>query len=468
MQSKCGRYVIVFNGEIYNFQNLKEHYPKEILWSSTSDTEVLLQLLIDFRTMEVIKKIEGMYVFCFIDLIDQVAVLARDKFGQKPLYYWKSNDRFVFSSSFTAIKNMVSGYSKQIISEDSVNMYLGTGFIHQPRTICTEIFQLNKESIVNVDFEASISLAKHFISEKPSRINVSSTLQDVITESVEKCLVSDVPLGCFLSGGIDSSIIAALARKFSPVKSYCLGFRNKSYDESIYAEKIAKRIDTDHETYYLSDDEIIDIASKIPEIFGEPFADPSLIPLVALSRYAKKDIKVALTGDGGDELFYGYNRYALLNRISFIRSSKLLSTLVKKCNKYRYQLEPIGNIFRINALPDKLEKLNSFVDNESIHNYWDFFSTGFYSYRDINQVWKSDLCPDLVRELDINYYQLSNTLVKSDRSSMYSGIELRAPMLEKAVSEYVDTYVSSHSEIFGFKGKRSLEISLIIWSGRIF
>ena len=457
MVSKCGRYAIVFNGEIYNFQSLKDEYlGDDISWNTTSDTEVLLQLLIDYEPDKVIDRIEGMYSFCFVDLIGHVAVLGRDYFGQKPLYYWRADDRLLFCSSFNGIKHATSEISKQEISKHSVEMFLGTGFIHQPSTICDDIYQLERGATLTVEFGRGISARLSHGLKKAHSMHLPDTLQGAISDSVEKCLVSDVPVGCFLSGGIDSSIITAIASRFGPVNSYCVGFKNKSFDESIHAEKIAQKLRSNHETYYLTDDEIVDIASKIPEIFGEPFADPSAIPLVALARFAKKDIKVALTGDGGDELFYGYNRHVLMRRVSFIRKSKALSSLIKKVNGHRHPIELMGRFLKINAFPEKLEKLSSFIDKDSNHSYWDYFSTGFYSFQDTNQIPERNLNADVLRELDIDCYQWSNTLVKSDRSSMYSGVELRAPLLEKVVGEYVKDNISSHTEIYGFKGKKSL------------
>ena len=206
----------------------------------------------------------------------------------------------------------------------------------------------------------------------------------------------------------------------------------------------------------MSDDEVLEIAKRIPEIFGEPFADPSLIPLVALSKYVKKDIKVALTGDGGDELFYGYNRHVFERRVSYIRRSKLLTNLIKKCNKHHHSLEKIGQMFRINALPDKLDKLSSLTANGSDHTYWDYFATGFFNYQESIQNFDGVLSAEKIRDFDIDYYQLSNTLVKSDRSSMFSGIELRAPLLENEVSSFAESNISPKTEISGSQGKMSM------------
>lgn len=458
MVSVCGRYALVFNGEIYNFKELKEQYSNDFLWKTTSDTEVLLQLLIDNNINTVIKKIEGMYAFCFVDLKDEVAILARDKFGQKPLYFWNSNERFIFASNLNALKSVVKCYSKLAISEMSVMMFLGTGFVHQPNTVCEKMFQIDKGSVLKVRFGCEISTSVHKAGNKCIKKIASDTIEDVINKSVKKCLISDVPYGCFLSGGVDSSIITAVARKSGPLRTYCVGFKNKNYDESVFAERIANRLNTDHETYYLSDDEVLDIVKRIPEIFGEPFADPSLIPLVALSNYVKKDIKVALTGDGGDELFYGYNRHIFARRVSYIRRSKLLTNLIKQSNKYHHSLERIGQIFRINALPDKIDKLSSLTANGSDHTYWNYFATGFFNYQESIQNFDGVLTAEKIRDLDIDYYQLSNTLVKSDRSSMCSGIELRAPLLENEVSSFAESNISPKTEISGSQGKMSMRL----------
>lgn len=461
MVSQCGNYILVFNGEIYNFNLLKDKLIKthNIKFRSTSDTEVLLELLINYTLNEVMELIEGMYAFCFLDVSSGKAILSRDIFGQKPLYYYENENKFVFASTSSALKNMLPNID-WTISNESIQDYLSTGFIIQPKSVYSDIKQLKRGEIIKVDFSNSnkIIIDCSQLNTRVYTYSENNNLDEVIKKSVDKCLVSDVEVGAFLSGGIDSSLISYYANRTGNLKSFCLGFEGKSYDESDSAKAISDRIGTEHYTYNLSDEEVYSIANKSTDIFCEPFSDPSFIPLVAISRFAKeeKNIKVALTGDGGDEIFYGYNRHIYSKKINFFRNKKILklilSNLLRNPKLINTILSPLG----YNAVYDKISKLNMMLNNDSKSLYWNFFISNRVGFHPSDYIDFQGELVDLIRNMDIEFYQTSNTLVKSDRSSMYSGLELRAPLLEKEVLQYANSNVNSNSEIKLGTGKLSL------------
>jgi asparagine synthase (glutamine-hydrolysing) len=458
MVSECGRYVIVFNGEIYNFKQLREMLlnTHSASFKTDCDTEVLLKLLIHLELPEVLNLLEGMYAFCFYDLFSKKAILARDKFGQKPLYYSHNDENFCFSSTIEGLKKVSSNDESFILNTTSINDYIAAGFILQPNSVYTNVRQLNRNSILEFNFSDFSMIETKLVKSSVNIKSKNNSLAYAIERSVNSCLVSDVEVGSFLSGGIDSSLISYYASKQSTLKTFCVGFKNKNYDESIFAEKIAEKIGSDHHSYYVSDDEILDIVNSGHSIFGEPFSDPSFIPLVALSKFARSKVKVALTGDGGDELFYGYNRHVHCNKIQNISNNFFLKGIIATAVKFPGLIEGVGGKFGFKALSEKLSKLNMLVSSNEEDLYWSFLKPDKnIKNPDISMPLNKSLI-EAVREMDIEYYQLSNTLVKSDRSSMYSGIELRAPFLENDVVQFVNDHVSYNNEIIKGHGKHSL------------
>jgi len=286
--------------------------------------------------------------------------------------------------------------------------------------------------------------------------DASNSLSDAISIAVDRCLLSDVNVGVFLSGGIDSSLVAYFASEKAKLNSYCVGFKNKGYDESVHASRVADKIGIDHQTYFLSDDEIESIVLANGEIFGEPFSDPSFIPLVALSRFASKQITVALTGDGGDELFYGYNRHVhgqLASKLNGHLAAKLMLNVAKRFPSF---VAKVGSAFGYNAVLDKLSKLDTIVSSDRDQLYWSFLKGDAELASPNLRVNNEGSLVEYIRAMDIEYYQQSGTLVKSDRCSMYSSIELRAPLLEESVHQYVKSHSTPQSEISRQGGKTSL------------
>lgn len=461
MLSHCGRYAIVYNGEIYNWQPLKKHFLSSVNLSSNSDTEVLLELLAREGPQNVLSLLDGMYAFALVDTKEKKMFLARDFFGQKPLYYWSSENIFAFSSSATAVKN-ISEYFGFVpeVNERMIGTYLDIGFTTQPDSVWHNICQIGRNTVVEINFSGTkLSVSSVEINHDNGALENCeySCLEKAIDASVAQCLVADVPVGLFLSGGIDSSLIAAIARRYGPLKSFSIGFESTAYDESPLAERVANRLGTEHQTITLDESTIEAIATKLPGIFDEPFGDPSIIPTVYLSEVASNEVTVALTGDGGDELFYGYNRHVYAKIAE--KTPRISGLLAKTASAARLArvIDPLGNALGIKTASEKLEKISRIHGALQDRNYLGVIGNGGIRHLAINpRSPPPNGLPEFVREQDINVYQQSGTLVKSDRCSMAAGLELRAPLLQAPVLGYAKKYISANSEIRYLSGKTSL------------
>ncbi|MEM3227304.1 MAG: asparagine synthase (glutamine-hydrolyzing), partial [Thermoplasmata archaeon] len=328
-------YVIVYNGEIYNFIDIKKEL--EALgykFYSTSDTEVILKAFHrwGFKSVD---KFRGMFAFAIWDKKDHKLILCRDRVGVKPLYYYYNNDLFMFASELKAF-HMHPKFIKNI-SFEALSLYLQYGYITAPYSIFENTYKLEPGQFLVLDGKGKIEKFNYWNVDSffknplgDSEESITQELELILEESFKLRLVSDVPIGVFLSGGIDSSTVAALLQKnmSEKLKTFTIGFYEKDYNEANYAKKIANYLGTDHTEVYITAKEAFDVISKIPEIYDEPFGDSSAIPTYLVSKLAKSKVKVSLSADGGDEQFCGYTRYwAVGNTIKIINKFKLMSIL---------------------------------------------------------------------------------------------------------------------------------------------
>ena len=321
MFSSCDRYVIVYNGEIYSHSELKEELIKEgVKFKSTTDTEIILESISKFGFKETLLKLNGMFAMAVYDKKEDKLFLTRDRIGIKPLYWGKVENNFFFGSELKSVKKFF-GF-KNILNKVAINYFIKWGFITAPLSIYENVYKIIPGEIIEVDKNINIKKTIYWkLSDKIKNQDLSEnnlnyqysllSLENLINDSVKKSLVSDVPIGSFLSGGIDSTIVSYFMQKNSKrkIKTFSLGFEETELDESEDAKKIAQFIGSDHNSLYFSSKDIIKHFDKIPEIYDEPFADSSQMPTSLISEYAKKSASVILSGDGGDELFGGYNRY---------------------------------------------------------------------------------------------------------------------------------------------------------------
>ncbi|WP_277185477.1 asparagine synthase (glutamine-hydrolyzing) [Caballeronia sp. BR00000012568055] len=328
MPSASGRYVIVFNGEIYNHLGLRKSLQDAGAapdWRSTSDTETLLAGFDAWGIQPTVERSIGMFAFAVWDKQTRTLTLARDRLGEKPLYYgWhgKGRDRvFLFGSELNALR-VHPGFEDEI-DRGAVTLQLRYGCVPAPYSIYKDLFKLEPGCMLSVSAERRESKSWTYWSAVDAAQNgmarpFSGTAEEAVNEleillkrSVRQQMISDMPIGAFLSGGIDSSTVVALmqAESSKPIKTFTIGFHEESFDEAKYAKEIARHLGTDHTEMYVSADQSIDVLQRLPELYSEPFSDASQIPTFLVSQLAREHVTVSLSGDAGDELFCGYTRY---------------------------------------------------------------------------------------------------------------------------------------------------------------
>lgn len=442
--------VIVYNGEIYNFKVLREELIKAgYSFRTNSDTEVIL-LGYEEYGVEILNKLEGMFAFVIYDLNEKKWILARDRTGEKPLYYHIDPEKAIFASELKSIT--ATGLVKKEIDTTALSQYFQLTYIPAPLTIFTGIRKLPPGHYVVIDADGGSEIKQywHLNSEIDPSIGYEEykkKLREALISSVERRMISDVPIGAFLSGGFDSSIVVGIMSLLSPskVNTFTVSFDDKIYDESKLAEIVAKKNNTNHTVLKISEEEIL---GNIPDLLGnidEPFADSSLIAVNAISKKAREYVKVVLTGDGGDELFAGYNKYLLPyygNRYKkipkFLRKGvieKSLNLLPSK--SYRVmgirkvinacgldEVEQIRYMMSLGFKPDELKELIPGIDTETM----DFISEqyAFLSSADAQT---------RTQYVDVKTVLEGDMLPKVDRASMFASLETRVPMLDSKVIE---------------------------------
>jgi len=497
MISKNLRYVISYNGEIYNHlilrKKLQEKYSINFQWNGTCDTETLLACIENIGITETLNNINGMFSFALWDNKYKKLYLVRDRLGEKPLYYGWVNNSFVFSSELGPIKLLNN--SQRELSSEAINSYFNFSFIPAPFTIYKNIYKLEAGKILTVslnnmkekkmNIESYWDLKKIAVENKNildnENLDPYSIFDKKLNHVIENQLISDVPLGVFLSGGIDSSLVAAIAsKKKINLKTFTVGFEDNGFSEIKSAGKIANYLKTDHHEFMLNSNELINSVNKINEIYQEPFADSSQIPTYLICKNASKHIKVALTGDGGDEIFGGYNRYIfgpkIWNAIKFLPHNlkKFISSILLNVpvNKLLYFLKFFLNLknkdkSQINSHIKKIidgfyfsKNLDEFLysmkinfknkDKLLINNL-----TEFNTNKLIENYSKNKILSNSVENLMIDdslTYLPDDILTKLDRASMYCSLETRCPYLDHDIIKLSWNY-SIDKKIKKSKGK---------------
>ena len=500
MLSNSERFIITYNGEIYNHLNIRNEIKKKNLnlkWKSSTDTETLLEALELWGVEETLKKTVGMFAFALWDKKNRCLTLARDRIGEKPLYYgWQGsgiNKVFLFGSELKALKAHPE-FTKDI-NHNAIALQLRHNYIPDPYSIYKNIFKLlpgHYLELTENDLKKNIltnpkiywSLTKTAFYGKINQLtlsenNIQNNLEDLLKLSIKKQMISDVPLGAFLSGGIDSSIVVALMQSQSnnPIKTFTIGFSEHDYDEAKYAKKIAKHLHTEHTELYISSTEALDVIPKLPSIYDEPFSDSSQIPSFLLSQLTKKNVKVALSGDGGDELFCGYNRYISTENWSKkfsllpIRLRKSLAFIIQSMspNRWNQLIKFLPGLNKNLNFGHKMHKGASALEAKSLLDVYYILISQLQNPNDILIKGKelgtffTEFRPELQKfndhekmmVLDLLSYLPNDILVKVDRSSMASSLETRVPFLDHELIEYAWKIPHSYKFRQG-KGKRIL------------
>jgi asparagine synthase (glutamine-hydrolysing) len=324
MHSACGRYVIVYNGEIYNFAEIREEIGDAYPWQSHSDTEVVLAAYRRWGT-QCLERFHGMFAFALWDKQERLMFVARDRLGVKPLYFHAGPDSFAFASRPRALFDLLPSLSRTL-DRQALRYYYEAGYIPAPHSIYSSVQKLEPGHYLVVNGEG-VSKTRYWSLEgvetderlvSANEASLLDELDELVDRSVRQRMVSNVPVGAFLSGGIDSSLVAALMVRHAdaPVKTFTIGFGDGEFDESRHAAAVASHLGTDHACEILEADDLLKLLPTYLEEYDEPFFDYSAFPVMAVSRMARRDVKVSLSGDGGDEAFGGYHYYRIMRNLA--------------------------------------------------------------------------------------------------------------------------------------------------------
>lgn len=449
---------ITFNGEIYNFPELRSLlFERGHRFKSKTDTESIVHLYEEYG-INFLNKLNGMFAFVIYDIKKQKVICARDRFGEKPFYYGVFDNTFIFGSELKAILKHPS--AKRRIDESAFNDYLSFEYVPSPKSIFKNIYKLPPASYLILDLKtAKINVLKYweiqFINlDYRSFEEYLFELDRRIYEAVKSRMIADVPLGVFLSGGIDSSTITYYMTRISPgkVKSFSIGFNDASFDESKYARLAAKYLGTDHREKILDSQKALDLIPSLPLILDEPMADASILPTFLLSDFTKKYVKVSLGGDGGDEIFMGYPTYQAHGAAKYYMMipSVLRENVLKKIVR---RLPVSFNNFSFDF------KIKSFVekfDNDPVvrNRRW----LGSFYNKNVRYP-KEDKRLSLEENIIKDYltgYLPEDILVKTDRASMFASLEPRAPFLDHTLVNFINSIPAEH-KMRGFKTKYILK-----------
>jgi asparagine synthase (glutamine-hydrolysing) len=474
MSTLDGRYTLVFNGEIYNYLELRPDL-EAAGWEfrGSSDTEVLLYALSHWGVEAVLPRLNGMFAFSLWDAQERELWLARDRFGEKPLYYAWHNGTLLFGSELKALVAHPS-FRKEV-DRESLAQFMRFNYVPWPLCIFKDAWKLGPGYYLRVKpgvppgapqpywSFADMVTKRRVLDIDPRDPAIDDAVDQSLRRAVSMRMVADVPLGVFLSGGIDSSIVVAMmqAQSTRPVKTFTIGFWEAGYNEAEDAAKVARHLGTEHHDLYLSSRECIDTIARLPDIYDEPFADSSQIPTTLVSEFTRKHVTVALSGDGGDEIFAGYNRYTWSARI-WSKLGKLprvlrlrIASLIRSTSPAKWdQLFQIGNPWlpfrlRVRGGGEKLHKLATAMDAATprdlyrgLVSQWHHPEEVLLDCRDTDFLQKYfDVLPkglDSVEEmmlLDSVTYLPSDILCKVDRASMSCGLETRAPFLDNELAD---------------------------------
>ena len=450
MVSEDQNIILTVNGEIYNYKSLKNDLKTKYEFRSNSDSEVLLHGYAEWGIKKLLEKIEGMFAFCIYDKTIKKIFLARDRVGIKPLYYSNINKEYCWASELKAITNYYSEASL-VYDYTAIYDYLTYLYIPTPKTLYQNIFKLQPGYYLSINPGSKkhelINYWKLNISSNNDTIELASLkIKTLLKESINEQLMSDVPVGFFLSGGIDSGTVVALASEIgADVHTYSIGFSEAKYDETSYAELVANKFKTTHNKKILELDKTIDLFENIKNWYDEPFADTSCFPTFLVSEFAKKKATVVLTGDGGDEVFGGYRWYKSFEKYNHKKFPypDVVRNLVMKFKLKKGITGKIGRYIETNFFIKELDLYTRLMGGMLNHEkkkyrlFWNI-PEDYDDYWYFRKFYRKDL--DLytrLQYLDFHTYLPDDILTKVDRASMAVSLECRVPLLSTALIEYL-------------------------------
>jgi asparagine synthase (glutamine-hydrolysing) len=450
MVSANNRFVMVYNGEVYNFKEIQKEilkYRPDLKFKTSSDTEIILEAFSLWRE-NIANMLNGMFAIAIYDKDNGSLYLFRDRIGIKPIYFYWDDKDFFFASELKAIKAIRNAINLEL-NDKAIPYFFHLGFIPEPYSIYKNVYKfptgsylkLNKHGLELISYwDPGSKITKEILSDE---VKAKQQLKELIVSSVKYRMISDVPFGTFLSGGIDSSLVTAVAQSISsePVKTFSIGLNEKDHNESHFAEQVAKYLKTDHHTFNVTQQDALDLITDLDNIYDEPFADTSAIPTLMVSKLARKHVTMTLSGDGGDELFMGYGAYIWAQRLSnpFISGlrapinlalgmgnnrAKRVANLFKSYSQTNFESNIFSqeqNLFYEKELPLLLGKLST----EAIKY--------FPELKDL----KRKLSPTETQAMfDFNVYLKDDLLVKVDRATMKHSLETRVPLLDYRIVEF--------------------------------
>jgi len=448
--SSSKRFIAVYNGEVYNFKEIRDKIIKEsgATFNTNSDTEVIIEAFALWGT-GFIHQLNGMFAIAIWDNLNNELHLFRDRMGIKPLFYYWDEKQFIFGSEIKAFQVLPISLR---INERAIPRFLHLGYIPQPDTIYENVFKfpsgqfgIVKWNNGQIDFKIEPywnieeKISSEFIKdETAAKMQLSALIED----SVKQRLISDVPIGTFLSGGIDSSLVTAFASGLvdKPLQTFTVGFKENRFDESIYARRVAKHLNTDHHQYILSEKEALSLFEEIITTYDEPFADTSAIPTMLVSKLAKEKATVILTGDGGDELFHGYGMYNWANRFDMPGSFsyKGIGKILKILGNNRWKR--IGHLLDQSTNDNVRNHIFSqeqyLFSNRELKNDYLLNDESGFNYKDPNRLLRNLKPAEYQALFDLKYYLKDDLLVKVDRASMKYSLECRIPLLDHRIVEF--------------------------------
>ncbi|PHQ79419.1 MAG: asparagine synthase (glutamine-hydrolyzing) [Coxiella sp. (in: Bacteria)] len=457
MQSSSTRYMINYNGELYNTPEVRSELEAlGIQFKGHSDTEVLLEACAFWGVETALSKVNGMFAFALWDKQDKRLFLARDRLGIKPLYWGFNNDVLFFGSQLTAFSGHPDWQPQ--LDREALVPYFRFNYIPAPQTIYKEMFKLKPGCVVTIDSQRQVreqsywKLTTHVNSHEQPVDITQDDIESLLSDSVKRRMMADVPLGAFLSGGIDSSLIVALMQSQSSkrIKTFTIGFHEPEFNEATHAKAVASHLGTDHNELYLSMNQAADLVPSIQQWYGEPFADSSQIPTYLVSQLAKQQVTVSLSGDGGDELFAGYNRYRLAQKMA--RPMTVIPRFLRRGGAGLMTAIPESAWDRIGRLSAKLpsqlgNKIYKFahvfkgdLDDlyQSLVSLWQqpeqlvLGQNGHYQWPDVSSI---ENLVSRMQAIDGLTYLPDDILTKVDRASMACSLEARVPLLDHRVVE---------------------------------
>lgn len=496
MISVSGRYVIIYNGEIYNFLEIKTELEKQgLVFRGHSDTEVMLAAFEKWGLRESLARFTGMFAFALWDSVERVLFLARDRMGEKPLYYGWQDDIFIFGSELKAFRKHPDW--KGEIDRDAITLLLRHNYIPAPHTIFQGIHKLMPGSLLTFKPKEKECKSEQYwclknVTEKARNeefkatpVEIAEKLELVLLNSIARQMIADVPVGAFLSGGIDSSTVVALMQSLgtSKVKTFTIGFEDDKYNEAEYAKVISERLGTDHTELYVSPEQALDVIPRLARIYDEPFADSSQIPTYLVSQLTRQKVTVSLSGDGGDELFCGYPHYfgTLDNWNNLNKYPQGLRKLAGGCLGRIPQpwLDSLGGFAvrhlsnrnpadagrKIHELANEWTKTSLMEVYQHYNSYWKDAAVVLdakeptYIFNEMEKQLQHGSVLQNLQYWDMSLYLPDDILTKVDRAAMANSLETRVPLLDHNVVEYA-LRIPEHVNLMHKNGKWPLRYIL--------